>query len=275
MPGRFRYKGNAIGAGGNISVPFNEIIEIQAASSLPEIGGYGSATAVDFRYREILHFRRANSEVVGSQGTCDHGEPDFSTRIKATIEGLNIMDMVTADRVVANLVAKYESDVPGEPSVRFVGSRFENLRIAGIPVKVGLAVDVLDRFDTHKSLREAYGKGDSSVLALFGDAALRGRFHEAPSKVSQWFSHPMAVAPQMPAANGVSRVSLVSTLEPEDGGFDCWGHVIHVRGFGTIALGEVSISATSRSVTMIQICLNCPVEGSIMCCSAVDGCDPG
>jgi hypothetical protein len=275
MPGRFRFKGNAIAAGGYISAPFHEIIEIQAASALPEIGGYGSATSVDFRYREILRFRRANSEVVGSKCACDHGEPHFATRVKATIEGLNIMDMVTADCVVANLAAQYDPGAPGESSVRLVGSCFENLRIAGIPVKVRQAVNVLDRFDTYTRLRKAYGTADAGVLELFGDAALRGRFHQAPAKVAQWFSHPVAAAAEMPAANGVSYVSLVSNLEPEGGGFDCWGHVIHVPGFGSIALGEVSISPTSRSVTMIQIDLDCPFTARMMFCSAVDGCDPG
>ena len=43
MPGRFRFRGSAIGAGGHITVPFNEIIELQAASALPEIGGHGTA----------------------------------------------------------------------------------------------------------------------------------------------------------------------------------------------------------------------------------------
>src|SRR5580704_12595377 len=113
MPGRFRFKGNAIGVGGHISAPFNETIEIQAASALPDIGGYGSATSVDFRHRGILSFRRANSEVFGSKCAGEDGEPDeagFSTRIRATVEGLNILDMVTADRVVASVAATYKPD---------------------------------------------------------------------------------------------------------------------------------------------------------------------
>jgi len=276
VPGRFRFKGTAIGASGYISVPFNEVIEVQAASALSEIGGHGSARSVDFRHREMVRFDLAYSEVVGSTCNCNEndGKPVFSTRVRAAVEGLNIMDMVTADRIVAHLVSTFEAEGPGEPSVRLLGSRFENLRIAGIPVKVIPAVDVLDKHNTYTSFREAYGHADS-VRDLFGDAAFRERFHEAPPKVAQWFSHPVAAQSELPAINGISTVSLVRRLEPESGGLDCWGHVIHVPGFGTVRLGEVNISTRSRSVTMLGIDSHCPVIGKIEFCKAEDGCGPG
>jgi len=274
VPGRFRFKGTAIGAGGHVSVPFNDVIEVQAVSALPEIGGYGSARSVDFSFRGILRFDLAYSEVVGSTCNDDDRNPVLSTRVNATVEGLNIMDMVTADRIVSHLVSTFKGEGPGEPSVLFLGSHFENLRVAGIPVKVTLAVDVLDKYNTYKSLREAYGHEDS-VRDLFGDAAFKERIHEAPAKVAQWFSHAAAAQPEMPANNGISRVSLVRRLEPEGGGLDCWGHVIHVPGFGTIRLGEVSISPLSRSVTMLQVDSCCPIAARIMCCASEDGCDPG
>ena len=276
MPGRFRFRGTAIGAGGHIAIPFNEIIEVQAAAALPEIGGYGSARSVDFHYREILRFDLAHSEVIGSLSGDHDGNQVFSTLVKSTVEGLNVMDIVTADRIVAHLVSTFRSKegTTVEPSVKLIGSRFENLHIAGIPIKVVPALDVLDKYDTHSSLREAYGSVER-VRDLFGDASLRERFHEAPPKVARWFSHPVEAHAQMPAINGISSVSLVRKLEPEGGGLDCWGHVIHVEGFGTIRLGEVSISSLSRSVTMLQIDLGCPVTGVMMACQAEDGCNPG
>jgi hypothetical protein len=276
VPGHFRFKGTAIGAGGYVSVPFNEVIEVQAASALPEVGGHGSARSVDFRYREMVRFDLAYSEVVGSTCNSDEndGKPVFSTRVRAAVEGLNIMDVITADRIVANLVSTFEGEGPGEPSVRLLGSRFENLRIAGIPVKVIPAVDVLDKYDTYTSIREAYGHAEG-VRDLFGDAALRERFHEAPPKVAQWFSHPVAAQSELPAINGISTVSLVRKLEPESGGLDCWGHVIHVAGFGTVRLGEVSISPLSRSVTMLLVDSHCPVIARVEFAKAEDGCGPG
>ena len=272
MPARFRFKASAYGAGGHITAPFNEVIEVQAGSALPEIGGYGTASSDRFRYREILHFDRAHSEVVGSRFPGDKGDV-YSILSKSTVDGLNIMGIVTADRIVANLVSTYKGEEPGEPTVRLIGSRFENLRIAGIPITVVLAVDTLDKYPTYSSLRTAYAT-DDCVKDLFGDASLRKCFDKAPSKVAQWFSHSVNPQPQMPAIAGVSSVSLVRDLKPADGAIVCWGNVIPIEGFGTIRLGEVGVSQLTRSVTMVQVDLGCPIVGQVACCSSEDGGSP-
>jgi hypothetical protein len=180
--------------------------------------------------------------------------------------------MVTADRVVARLVTDYQDNPEAEPSIKLIGTRFENLRIAGIPVKVRLAVDVVDRYHKYKDLREAYAT-QSSVRDLFGNADLHSRLNDAPSKVTRWFSS-RAAQSEMPTTGGVSRISLVHSLELDGPGLDCWGHVIYVRGFGTIRLAEVRISPLTRAVTMLQIDLGCPVTGSVMLCAVEDGGDP-
>jgi hypothetical protein len=274
LPGRFRFQGTAIGAGGRITTPFKEFIEIQAATALPEIGGYGLARSVDFRFREFLRFDLAYSEVIGSESDDDDGNPVFSTLVKSTVEGLDIMGIVTADRIVSNLVSEFIAGSTEGPTVKLIGSHFQNLRIAGIPINVISALDILDKYDTHTSLRDAYGSVER-VRDLFGDAALQARFKDAPPKVAGWFTHAVQAHPEMPAINGISTVSLVRKLEPEGEGLDCWGHVIRVEGFGVIRLGEVRISSLSRSVTMLQIALGSPVTGAMMCCASEDGCDPG
>src|SRR5258708_36529144 len=58
------------------------------------------------------------------------------------MENLNVMDGVTADRIVAQI----STDRPLKgyvPTVTFLGTRFENLRIAGHPLKVDLDLDML------------------------------------------------------------------------------------------------------------------------------------
>ncbi|MGH9665156.1 MAG: hypothetical protein ACRD9L_12090 [Bryobacteraceae bacterium] len=270
MPSRFRFQGHAVGAAGQIRSPFQEVIEVQAASALPEIGGYGSGRSSTFRYREILHFDLAHTEVTGSQsGDCDKG-PVYCTLIKSTIEGLNVMGMLTADRIVANIVSTYRSGGDGEPSVKLIGTRFENLKIAGIPVRVDLAIDLFDRFDTHASLRQAY-RSDDEVRRLFEDVGLRRRLPEAPAKVQRWFHGPAPEDSDIPSTKGITSASLVRKLEPESSSVSCWGHVIHVDGFGVIRLAEIDITQFTRRVTMVQIELGCPVEGRLMMCSGEDG----
>jgi hypothetical protein len=273
LPRRFRFHGHAIGAAGRINKPFSELIEVQAASALPQLGGQGSARSCDFKYREILQFDLAHTEVTGSscECDCDDDPTSFSTRITSTVEGLNILDMITADRVVATLASTYTAESDGEPSVRLIGTRFENLKIAGIPVEVDLAADVFDRFDTHRTLAHAYST-DDGVRDLIDQLTLKHRAKEAPAHILRWFN-PSEGGSELPASRGITLVSLVRGLAPESPGLDCWGHVIHLAGFGTIRLAEVEISKVTRTVNMIQVNLDCPYKGQLMLCSIADGGD--
>lgn len=271
MPSRFRFQGHAIGAGGRIRNPFQEIIEIQAASALPEIGGYGSTRATGFRYREILQFSVAHTEVTGSRTTGAGGQPVYNTLIKSTVEGLDLMGMVTADRVVANLVSEHHGEPDGEPSIKLAGTRFENLRIAGVPVKVDLCLDVFDRLHTHQHVVDAYGK-DREFRQLFDGLTMRNRLQDAPERVQRWFHGAPADEREMPHTKGITCLSLVRSLQPEKPPeFKGWGHVVHVEGFGTIQLAELQLSKHTRRLTMIQVNLGSPVEGDVMAASVDDG----
>jgi hypothetical protein len=246
---------------GVLTTPFQEIIPTQASSNLADFGGYGTGHSEDFTHRNIIRFDRAHTEVTGSRTHMLGPNPTFSTLVKASVEGLDIMGMVTADRVVANLVSTYV-DVPGaEPAVNLIGSRFENLRIGGIPVKVCLNLDVLDKYRHHKHLKEAY-QTEKCVRDLFGDEDLKKRHAGAPQEVKNFLNAPPADdEPEMPHFEGVSVLSIVRKLEPECNAFRCFGHVIHIEGFGTIRLGEVRVCSKTRHLSMIQVRFGCPVEG--------------
>ncbi|MEO8596725.1 MAG: hypothetical protein ABI759_25625 [Candidatus Solibacter sp.] len=271
MPNRFRYHGYAIGAAGRISSPFFELIEVQAAAALPQIGGHGSARSVAFKYREIVRFDAAHSEVTGSSCDCEDGNEDgpFYTRIKSTVEGLNVLDMVTVDRVVATLSSTYTPDSDGQPSVKLIGTRFENLRIAGIPVEVDLATDVFDRFDTHRALAHAYKQGE--VRELVDNQTWRQRSHKAPPKVARWLNSLERCGDEMPSVRGVTSTSLVRELAAKN--LEHWGHVILIPGFGTVRLAELEIRENTRVLNMIQLDLDCPYKARLMVGSIADGGD--
>lgn len=265
MHNRFRFRGHAIGAAGHISHPFREIIEVQASCALPESGGHARGRSTDFRYREILHFDLAYTEV-GGGSLIEDGKPVHHTLVKARIERLDIMGMIKADSIMANLVAVHhgdpDGDPDGEPSIKLIGTHFENLRIAGVPVKVDLAIDVFDKHDNHQSLRDAY-KNKHEVRALFDDITLKHRWHQAPEHIRRWFPEPPKDDSEMPASHGDTHISLVRKLEPAGKHIECWGHAIHIDGFGTIRLAELSIAKHTRRLTMLRVDLGCPVVGGI------------
>lgn len=269
MASRFHFQGSAIGAAGRISSPFSEIIEVQAASALPQIGGHGTSRSAAFKHGEFLQFQLAHTEVTGTPCDCDDNPVSHNSRITSTVEGLNILGMITADRVVATLASMYTKTSDGEPSVRLLGTRFENLRIAGIPVEVDLAADVFDQFDTHRALSHAY-KTNDAVRGLVDQLTLKHRAKEAPPHIMRWLN-PMEGGSELPSSRGITSISLVRGLAPRGGGLDCWGHVIHVPGFGTVRLAELEISKTTRTVNMIQVDIDCPHKAQLMLCSVSDG----
>jgi hypothetical protein len=130
MDKRFLFHGLASGVSGHITLPSEHLIEVQAPSALPPNGGHSASRVECFRYEHILSFSAAHSVTTGNES----GQ-HYNTLATAIIEGLNILNVVTADRVVARLASNYSKD-KGEHSATLAGSRFENLRIAGCPVEV-------------------------------------------------------------------------------------------------------------------------------------------
>jgi hypothetical protein len=271
MPGHFRFKATAVGAGGHLTIPFSELIEVQAATALFGIGGRGSARSAGFRHREILSFDLAQTEVTGSVVPADDKTPVYYTQAKATVEGLNVMDMVTADRIVANLVSTHTGDKRTEPSVRLVGSRFENLKIAGSLIEIESSVCTLDKYDTWSALRDSYTEDE--VNSLFATDPVNAKGQAAPPGVRRWFS-PLAQGPQLLSSAGVAHTSIVRKLGPADDCLDIYGNIVHVKGFGVIRLGEVAISPWTRALTMLQIELGCPVNGEMSFNYVEDGGSP-
>jgi len=268
---RYRFKGSAYAASGVITTPFRELIEVQAPATLAEFGGVGSSKVSCFKHRDILHFEHAHSEVTGSRTCLDQPGETYSTLVRSTVEGLNVLGMVTAYRVVAHLVTTYRPGSGAENSVKLIGSHFENLKIAGCRVHVDLCVGVLDKYHHHKDLKAAYGT-DKKVRDLFGDDELRQKHHQAPQEVKNFLAAPTSDSPEMPAnSDGVSRLSIVKKVSADSDAIECYGHVIHIEGFGTIRLGELHICKHTRNLTMIHIHLGCPYEGDVGITSTAGG----
>jgi hypothetical protein len=144
---RFLFHGHAIAAAGKITSPFQDIIPAQAVSALPISGGYSSARVENFRYKEIFSFASAYSEVAGGLVEKDGKAVAYETLSLTAIEKVNVLDVVTCDRVVARITAKYPVD-GSTPAIVTAGSRFERLRVGGYFFeKLDLAPDALNKYD--------------------------------------------------------------------------------------------------------------------------------
>lgn len=222
---RFLYKAWAVGAAGTFTKPHAEFLEAQASCALSIDGGKASARVENFNYRDIISFRSAFSQAIG---IFDPVAGSFNTFVTATVEGLNIQHVVTADRVVARLASHHFLDPEREASILTLGSHFENLRVGGQLVHFEPESRVMKDWDTMSKVRK-----DATECKPFS-ASKNG---------------------------GLIRTSIVRNVACA-GGMVVKDNAIRFDEFGTIHLGEIIISDGERRLTMIRIEFGCTTNGN-------------
>ena len=229
---------------GRISRPLDHIIEVQAGMSLPSIGGIGNARVEDFRFRDFVSFKTAYTHVAGSMGD----DEVHTSLVTSTIESLNVLDIVTADRVVTRLASRSKLH-DKEPQITVFGSKIDNLKIAGCAIDIKFADQLFLGLTTFASIRKEF---DSN--AKFRKIAADPFFTGKPKKSID--------------AHGVVVCSLVEDIEFKCPGVTRKGHALEVPEFGTVYIGEVFAQHRKRTVTMLRLELGCPVVGTIICAQA-------
>jgi hypothetical protein len=252
---RYLHQASAIATSGRITHPFCDLIPTQAAMALPVSGGYGSARVEGFRYKEIVSFASAYSEVAGSE----HG-PDgpFDTLALTAIEKLNILDVVTCDRVVARISSMRTGDAI-EPEITTVGSRFERLRIGNFFFEeLDLGTGVVCESTTWGSLQKALQDGkNKDALAQAAMSAPDGERIPVPDGKQMPGKIGFSLAP------GCGRSATIKEVP--------WR--IDVPQFGSVYLGEFFISQYSRHLVMLRVEMGCPLGGSANAGGATGGGD--
>jgi hypothetical protein len=264
---KFHYHASAHALSGEFTRPVLHTIEVQAGTSLPTTGGLGNSHVENFRVDEMLSFGRAYSQVSGSVKKED-GKVIYTTHATTAIEGLNILDVVTADRIVARLSSAYEEPAPGAPwptegKVVLIGSKFENLRIAGYPVDVELDHEMFLRLDTFSAIRNSWKAADGKLRQVAREV------HHALGREAR--ALPDELAPE--SAMFASVVKEVHFKEPGFGkrqgefthpGVERLGrHAYYVVDFGKIFLGEVLCQHGQKTLTMLRVELGSPNGGGI------------
>jgi hypothetical protein len=234
--------------GGQLKSPFTQPLEVQAASFLTNVGGYGSARVENFRFKEIVSFKAGYSQVIGIERE-QGGTTIRETLASAVVEGLNILDMVTADRVVARLTSETPSTATPTDELRILpfGSYFENLRIAGQLIEITPHPHLLDKAAATKT-----GLQNTSAGLLFDpDASAPTNFIVLP--VTSTLRCSLFKSPKVA---GTTALIPGATTGP--------GWRIEIPSFGAIYLGEYVVTGGHRQLTMLRVELHSPEEGRIV-----------
>jgi hypothetical protein len=237
----FHYHAHAHAFAGKFTRPFVENIHVQAASSLPTTGGHGSARVDNFKFHEFISFKAGYTHVSGGY---QEGDQTNNTLVTSVLEGLNMLDVLTADRIVCRMYSKHRAGQP-EAHVTMHSSKFENLAICGHPVKIELDFGLFDGIQTYDDALNAY-----SANAAFRNVA------------SDPFNTGHAM-PQ-PGPTGAFLCSLVKggQIDLQVPDVTVSGHSIYVPGFGTAYFAETFITHGTRTLTMLRFELGSTTGGS-------------
>ena len=248
---------------GKLHLPFEQKVCSHTSSKLNEHGGYVTQHADRFHLGGVVTFRSSYTHVGGNRDfKPDHG---WNTIATAVIEGLNVMEVVTADRVVAQI----STDHPLEgyvPRVTFLGTRIENLRIAGYPVEIDFNHDIVGP----KPANDASYPNDSAFMQRVTRQYEHIRGHQdLPEEVAKSYN-------QLPSAEANRECIECSLVNRVEGSFPgrSFGHIISVPDFGKIHLATVQIchsdfnekgisKETTISLTMLRCEMGCIGGGMI------------
>jgi hypothetical protein len=237
----FYYQASASPLGGQMEQPFLRPIPSPASSALSAAGGFASSQSEAFNHENIVSFTAAHTRISG------HEAPDgseFSTLVTTVVEGLNILEIVTAKRVVAQLAVAYPKN--GNPRrIATAGSQFDGLRVGGYDAHPKLNGNLLH---SPVDLTNIQGIGKRQSKAFQGSKWLTARYGWTGSRQKDQV--------------GLTMCSLVTTLDPEIP-FSTAGHVIDIPDFGRIFLGELLVSHGFAQLSMVRAELGCNVHASL------------
>ncbi len=222
----FHFHAQAHAFSGQFHRPIPYPIEAQASVSLPTIGGHARSRVEKFSAGHLVRFTAAHCHVSGSW----QDDKIVTTSATAVVEGLNILDYVTADSIVARLTSEHHA---GELEGHFIalGSKFEGLKIGGHDVKVTLRHELFVEAKTFAALRQRLAKD------------------KKPDKISV-------------VTDGVALCSLAEDIDVKFPGLHRNGHILRIDHFGEISFAEVFAAFGTRTLTMLRLKLGSPDDAN-------------
>jgi len=248
----------------DLEQPLKDKIRPQAFVKLPRDGHYQFRQADPFRFEGILSYKGGYTQVAGHPSSKTAG---FTTMSTSVVEGLNVLDVVTADRVVAQISTVHPVYGKGQvPSVTFLGTRFDNLRIAGHRVEVERGLDIL-------------GPKPAGDESYFDNREVLDRISQQYDRIAAAKDLPAWASEEYPKGrpalngHGELKCSVVNSLKGSPG--FSFGHVIDLPHFGKIFLGELKVVRTPGNpgkgiydtykfhLTMIRMQMGCLATGDV------------
>lgn len=283
---QYIYSSSAYALAGEFYRPTRKSVSVQGGTVLGASGGYHSQRVGKYSADDLVSFESAQVEVGGSYDKCHDVQTTYFTSL---IEGLNIANMVTADRVVAyTMVYSPSKDHDGDHTFNINGSYFDNLRIAGQKIDIDLNTSPFHGVNSYSNLidrrKEMVAKADAqknhgpffldsfSSLSSSKLQELENQYH-ALQGLSRWVDDWKADDGRSSrehylcsAANHLQLEQQVGADSQKGFGEDSvknYGGVICIPKFGVVRLAEVLVSRRSRRLTMLTVQMGSVASGTV------------
>jgi hypothetical protein len=242
----------------------------------------------------LISFKAGHTRVSGSQlknkkDIWGNDHSGWVTQSTSVIDGFNVGDVITADRVVAQVSTEHSLMYGHVPKVTFLGTRFENLRVAGYPVQLEIDLGIC-------------GNTPERDLTYLQDGGFLDRVQGQFNSIAHAKGLPEALEKQYDAKiayiddlkkfandgtnggrNGDSKLqcSLVKSIGPIPiPGVRTFGNIIFIPDFGTVSLAEVEVGIGAAdagfsdespskpsgssyfTLNMLRMDLGCPLTGT-------------
>jgi hypothetical protein len=248
------YHADGSALGGIIKLPKSAFVPSQAEVSLAPAGGSTSDKTGPLTFDDIVSCSGTETHATGSENPATGS---WATLVTATVSGLNIRNVLTADQVIAQISVEHPRD-GYTPKVTFVGSQFLNLRIGGVPVKAVINDKILTPAADYPPLPWTQNTG-------FHDTIRDQRRRVVKSgPIPDWAGHLFTNNDPLDGFDqkGYFLCSLVDSIDGEIPGESC-GHLVKIPDVGTFIFGELAVDHGSFRLVMVRAELGSPVTGSV------------
>jgi len=197
----------------------------------------------DVSIEGLISFKLGHTRVSGSKSLKHHGWVTLSTSI---LEGLNVFEIVTADRMVSQVSTDHPLENGHFPHVTFLGTKFENVCVSGFPLELTLDYGICGKdnrcsyLDNEKFLTAVKEQTEQIAYAEGLPANLKKEYGDRLERINS------LLGSCKPGRKGSEKPSITCSLVKSIGeiplpGVRSFGHVLVIPEFGTVALGEIEV----------------------------------
>jgi hypothetical protein len=230
---------------GKLERPILQDIVDQAPLTLTDRrGGHLTRYVNEFSLEGLISYTKGETRVSGARSLKNEGWVTLATSI---LEGMNIFEIVTAEKIVSQVYTDHPPVNGHFPKVRFIGTQFKNLEVSGFPVELKLNLDICG--DIPKGGRsylqdpDFLGKVRDQTAAIADDSRL-------PATLKKVYDDKLTYIEELirtcdgayQGAHAPITCSIVESIgKIPIKGVEAIGNVLVIPGFGSVALGEVEV----------------------------------